>query len=304
MADNITLDSMSGGSVIATDDIGGIHYQLMKLAYGALDSATLVSTSNGLPVSLIAGSASIGTLGANSGVDIGDVTINNASGASAVNIQDGGNTITVDGTVAVTNADITSIKTAVEIIDNAVSGAGFNITQFGGTNVVTAGVNGMIAVGGNIAHDSADTSNPLKIGGRAQEPTASLEEVSADNDRVDAAFDRQGRLATWLGYPVNSVAVNFATSGDNTILAAQGAGKRIAVIGAFIQSDGTVDFRFEDGAGGTAKTGQQPLAVREGFILPIGSHPWFVGSANTLLNGELSAAVNVHGIVSYVVMED
>jgi len=43
------------------------------------------------------------TLGANSGVDIGDVTINNASGASAVNIQDGGNSITVDGTVSVTD---------------------------------------------------------------------------------------------------------------------------------------------------------------------------------------------------------
>ena len=36
------------------------------------------------------------TLGANDGVDIGDVTINNASGVSAVNIQDGGNSITVD----------------------------------------------------------------------------------------------------------------------------------------------------------------------------------------------------------------
>lgn len=42
--------------------------------------------------------ASGSTLGANSGVDIGDVTINNASGASAVNIQDGGNSITVDAT--------------------------------------------------------------------------------------------------------------------------------------------------------------------------------------------------------------
>lgn len=54
------------------------------------------------------------------GTDIGDVTINNASGASAVNIQDGGNTITVDGTVAVTNSDITSTKTAVELIDDAI----------------------------------------------------------------------------------------------------------------------------------------------------------------------------------------
>lgn len=45
-------------------------------------------------------------LGANSGVDIGDVTINNAAGAAAVNIQDGGNSITIDGTVtADTNFD-------------------------------------------------------------------------------------------------------------------------------------------------------------------------------------------------------
>lgn len=44
--------------------------------------------------------------GANSGVDIGDVTINNASGASAVNIQDGGNSITVDGTVTATVAAV------------------------------------------------------------------------------------------------------------------------------------------------------------------------------------------------------
>ena len=44
------------------------------------------------------------TLGANSGVDIGDVTINNAAGASAVNIQDGGNSITVDGTVGVSGS--------------------------------------------------------------------------------------------------------------------------------------------------------------------------------------------------------
>jgi hypothetical protein len=51
-------------------------------------------------------------LGANSGVDIGDVTINNASGASAVNIQDGGNVITVDGTVSA-NATLSAETTKV-----------------------------------------------------------------------------------------------------------------------------------------------------------------------------------------------
>jgi hypothetical protein len=47
------------------------------------------------------------------GTDIGDVTINNGTGAAAVNIQDGGNTITVDGTVAVTNAGLTALNGAI-----------------------------------------------------------------------------------------------------------------------------------------------------------------------------------------------
>lgn len=44
------------------------------------------------------------------GVDIGDVTINNTSGAGAVNIQDGGNSITVDGTVAATQSGTWTVQ--------------------------------------------------------------------------------------------------------------------------------------------------------------------------------------------------
>lgn len=47
-----------------------------------------------------------------SGTDIGDVTINNAAGASAVNIQDGGNTITVDGTVTANIGTVGTLATA------------------------------------------------------------------------------------------------------------------------------------------------------------------------------------------------
>jgi len=62
--------------------------------------------------------ASGSTLGANSGVDIGDVTINNAAGASAVNIQDGGNSITVDGavTVSATDLDIRNLTLAQDAV--------------------------------------------------------------------------------------------------------------------------------------------------------------------------------------------
>lgn len=43
-----------------------------------------------------------------------NVTVDNASGVAAVNIQDGGNTITVDGTVAVTNAGLTELAAAID----------------------------------------------------------------------------------------------------------------------------------------------------------------------------------------------
>ncbi len=78
------------------------------------------------------------------GVDIGDVTVNNAAGASAVNIQDGGNSITVDAAslplptgastlaeqqtqtthLATIAGDTTDIETAVELIDDTVATLG------------------------------------------------------------------------------------------------------------------------------------------------------------------------------------
>jgi len=57
---------------------------------------------------------------------------------STVSIDDGGGVITVDGTVAVTNSDITSIKTAVEILDNAISGSEMQVDL---ASAIPAGTN-------------------------------------------------------------------------------------------------------------------------------------------------------------------
>lgn len=67
-----------------------------------------LKTSSTIDAALPAGTNAIGKLSANDGVDIGDVTVNNASGGSAVNIQDGGNSITVDQGTA------TNLKTQAE----------------------------------------------------------------------------------------------------------------------------------------------------------------------------------------------
>jgi hypothetical protein len=90
-ADDVTIPATGSGTatpVIAADLIAGVYHQRVKLEFGADGAASDVASGNPLPI--------IGA--SNSGVDIGDVTINNSTGASAVNIQDGGNSITVDGT--------------------------------------------------------------------------------------------------------------------------------------------------------------------------------------------------------------
>ena len=50
MADNTTLNPGTGGDVIASDDIGGVKHQRVKIGYGVDGSYTDVSHSHHLPV--------------------------------------------------------------------------------------------------------------------------------------------------------------------------------------------------------------------------------------------------------------
>lgn len=267
MADNITLDSMSGGSVVATDDIGGVHYQIVKFAFGPLDTATLVTASVGLPVTLLAGAASIGVLGANSGVDIGDVTINNASGASAVNIQDGGNSLTIDA------AELTAIQAAVQIMDDWDNGASDGAS-----------------VSGDVAHDSADAGEPVKFGGKALDIGATPTAVAA-NDRVNAAFLRNGSQLV-LGGNLNIVSKNLnVTDADgaqtDAALVTVSAGTAIVVTKCSVMADGanTGDVAVRIGFG-TANT---PAADAAGIIL---AHPG-IKSGSGVIEGNGSGIIGM-----------
>jgi len=83
------------------------------------------------------------TLQATGDIDLGDVTVINGTGANAVNIRDGGNSITVDGAVqitdGVTGAEVVPLTgynaQAVAIVD----GSGNQITSFGGGTQYTEG---------------------------------------------------------------------------------------------------------------------------------------------------------------------
>jgi hypothetical protein len=93
---NVQSVKVDTSGVMAIQDNGG-----SITVDGAFFQATQPVSAVSLPLPTGAATSALQT---QPGVDIGDVTINNASGASAVNIQDGGNSITVDGTVAVSGS--------------------------------------------------------------------------------------------------------------------------------------------------------------------------------------------------------
>lgn len=112
---------------------------------------------------------------------------------------------------------------------------------------------------------------------------------------------QESNQATVAGVPVTIkyAIIDAAGSGDNTLLAAV-TSKKIRVLSAFLVSAGTVNVRFESGAGGTALTGQMNLVANTGFVLPYNPGGWFETASNTLLNLELSGAVSVDGSFSYI----
>jgi len=110
MSDNVDVTPGSG-KTIATDDIGGIQYQLIKLAFGVDGAATLVSSSNELPVTMS--------------------SLVLPTGASTLSEQL--NQSTYLSTIA---GDTTSIQTAVELLDNSVDGNYLNVNlNIAGTDV-------------------------------------------------------------------------------------------------------------------------------------------------------------------------
>jgi hypothetical protein len=86
-----------------------------------------------------------------------DVTVINGSGANAVNIQDGGNSITIDATAlplptgAATEATLLDVKTSVQLLDDCVGtdGAIAPTKSFVVAGVTAAGVQQTIDVGTN-----------------------------------------------------------------------------------------------------------------------------------------------------------
>lgn len=92
------------------------------------DKSQFTMLTDGTDTALVTAAGEVNVLAtAQPGVDIGDVTVNNGAGAAAVNIQDGGNSITVDGTVAFSNSSIAVTNAGTFAVQDAAAEASLSV---------------------------------------------------------------------------------------------------------------------------------------------------------------------------------
>ena len=220
MSDNTTLNAGSGGDVIATDDIGGIKHQLVKIEYGDADSATQVSASNPLPVSLasvpshaVTNAGTFATQAAQSGT----WNITNVSGT--VSLPTGAATAAKQpalGTAGSASADVVTVQGIASMTALKVDGSG--VTQpVSGTVTVTP--SGTQTVSGTVAVSTVNSVAPA-FGSGVRGATVQRVTVATD-DVVPVSQSgtwtvQPGNTANTTAWKVDGSAVTQPVSGTVT----------------------------------------------------------------------------------------
>lgn len=213
-AGNVVLDTISTNTDTSTGHLATIAGDTATIAVSLSDPAT-ETTLAAINAKLV------------SGTDIGDVTVNNASGAAAVNVQDGGNSLTVDyattGSGTATGALRVELPTngtgviatvgAVTAITNALP-AGTNaigkLAANSGVDIGDVDVTSIPGIVGTIADDSTTPGAPVMVGGMAKSPDGTDPgSVSAENDVARVYTDLNRRMLVndehprWWSYHVD-----------------------------------------------------------------------------------------------------
>jgi len=271
MADNPTIDN--GGLtdyVVATDDDGTAHHQLVKVEWGPNNTQTVVDTgASALPVQ---------------------------DGGNSLTVDDGGSSLTVDGTVSISSSTASPVTVTVGSAASDLGKAEDAAHASGDVGVMALAVrndnlSAFSGTDGDYTPLATNSAGVLYVKAPSDTAIQTMETV----DYVYYTSENASKV-------VLRGAISTSASGNTTILAAQGASANTLVMGVYLMSAGTVNVTFTDGAGGTALTGAIPLIANTGFVLPISPHGWMLGSANTALVLNLDAAVQVSGVYVYTVL--
>lgn len=148
----------------------------------------------------------------------------------------------------------------------------------------------LAGVAGDVAHDSADSGNPAKIGARAKSALSGLTLVAAD-DRTNLHADLDGALLVRQDGAIGDLVNDTATNTDGTsteCIAAQGSGVKVAITDITIANSSATAVTVDIKDGTTVKwTFPVPAGggVTHSFRSPL------VGTANTAWNFDPSTSV-------------
>lgn len=192
MSDNVAI-SAGTGTVIATDEVGGVHYQRVKLVIGTPDSSAPIPSdeTNGL-----------------------DVDVTRVQGTVAVG--DGGGSLTVDGTVAV-SGNVTVVQPTASSLNVTVGAA------------LPAGSN---AIGKLAANSGVDIGD---VDVASVTPGVAAANLGKAEDAAHASGDT-GVMA--LAVRNDNAGTTFGANGDYTPLAVDANGRvGVADLGGAISVD-------------------------------------------------------------------
>ena len=318
MADNVPI-TPGAGKDIAADDVGSVFYQQIKIDLGGDGvSSPLVrgqqTMANSIPVA-IASNQTGQKVQITDGTD--DVTVSVAGSRKPMDmhlIDSAGNVVSsfggAGGTSATDDADFTALSTVGTPI--------IGVYEPSPTSV-TADDMGIIGITQNryvkvdvaqsdldVAHDAADSGNPVKIGGKA---INALPTQVANNDRTNATFDLQGRQLVSHIDPAMMVwkQVEATSTQTGTTIWDPTTGKRIAITSYQIGTGGTtaalVTIWFGDNADTTFTQGTDQVLFR-GTLTPTTSStpgvicnfatPVFCTTADRELHYTTSAGITIY----------
>ena len=280
----VRQDTLSGTTVSADGDNVAARAASTGAQYVEVTAGTtkLGSATDGLLVNL----------GANNDVTVtGTVTANLAAGTNNIGDVD---VLSVPAPLSTTGGGTEATALRVTIANDS---TGVVSVDDNGASLTVDGTVTASNTTGNVAHDSADSGSPVKIGAKAKATLEAVTAVAAD-DRTDLYADLNGALITRPMAPhgdllVERVSDTGGTSTAFTTFGAPGAGVRnyittIVVHNANTTTSGFVDIR--DGAAGSVLF-TVPAPANGGAVisLPV---PLRQPTANTALAYDVSAAIS------------
>jgi hypothetical protein len=277
---------------------------------------------------------------ANQLADGHNVTVDNAAGGAAVNIQDGGNSITIDGTSATLSATVVqptasnlnctpaqathdnlNLNANIQVGDaDVANGNPVPVSDAAGSLTVDQASPALLNctvvqstpgnlnanVGGLAAHDAAVAGNPVLVGFYADNTETSP--VSADGDAVRGWADRFGRQVVVEGHPPDAAGAgthgpyteNQTASGDQELIAAPGASTSIHVTGFWASNQGSSKNRVSLREGAAGTERYKGTLAADGGGVTRDKIMWVL-PANTALTGNLGAAGDVDWNIDFFV---